>query len=89
MASELRELLARIEAEFVAAKQGLSGLASGVARHDFIQRKMGEIDKLHEQIEEAVGSQTALALVVNALGVAETKCELARLEERLQTEGYV
>ena len=36
MASELKELLDRIEAECIAAQQGLQGLASGVARHDFI-----------------------------------------------------
>jgi len=88
MASELKELLDRIEAECIAAQQGLQGLASGVARHDFITAKVRRVDDLYEQVEAQVGSETALVLVVNVMGIAETKCELVRLRQRLEKEGY-
>ena len=86
MASELKELLDRIEAECIAAQQGLQGLASGVARHDFITAKVRRVDDLYEQVEAQVGQETAIALVMNVMGIAETKCELAVLGLAMEGE---
>ena len=86
MASELKELLDRIEAEYMAVQQGFQGLASGVARHDFITARVQRVDKLYEQVEAQVGQETAIALVMNVMGIAETKCELAVLGLAMEGE---
>ncbi|MGH2478308.1 MAG: hypothetical protein ACRDHW_01430 [Ktedonobacteraceae bacterium] len=54
MASEMRQLLQRIEDEHLACRRGLTGLAS-VARHDFIQAKQERIDQCHSRLLELVG----------------------------------
>ena len=43
--SEVAQIRAQIQAEYEAAKQGLSGFASGTARHDFISTKTANIGK--------------------------------------------
>ncbi|HEU5383413.1 MAG TPA: hypothetical protein VFV38_49055 [Ktedonobacteraceae bacterium] len=79
MASDIRSLMDHIEATYLATRQGLNGLAI-VARHDFINKRMQEIDGYHEQLQELVGER-ALDLVVTALKIADTRYELQQERE--------
>ncbi len=63
--SEVARLLNRIQAEYDAALNGLSGLAA-TARHSFITARTENISKLHTQLEELVGDDS-MALVVACL----------------------
>jgi hypothetical protein len=65
--SEIAEIKQRIQAEYEAAQQGLSGLSSGTARHDFIQAKTEMIGQYHEQLVELVGPEQAIALIANTI----------------------
>lgn len=66
MASELRELLSRIDQEHKAMQQGLIGLAS-VARHEFARRKYAAIDQIFVEVVEMVGTDKACELVVDIM----------------------
>ena len=67
MQSEIAQLRALILAEYEAAKQGLSGLSSGSARHDFIQARTENIGKCHDQLIELVGPEQAIALIATTI----------------------
>lgn len=54
MASEVKQLLERIEAEQLSMRRGLTGLAS-VARHDFITARQNNIDQAHSRLLELCG----------------------------------
>ncbi len=64
--SEVARLLAQIREEYQAAQLGLSGLASGTAKHDFITTKLETMGKLQDQLETLVGD-AAIAMVVAQL----------------------
>lgn len=66
MASELQELLRRIEQEHQAMQRGLVGLAS-VARHEFTRRKYASIDREFVKVVELVGTDKACDLVVGIM----------------------
>jgi hypothetical protein len=65
--SEISQIRQQIQAEYDAAKQGLSGLASGNARHDFIQSKTETIGQYHEQLVKLVGPEEAIALIADTI----------------------
>ncbi len=65
-ASEVARLLAQIRAEYEAAERGLSGLAYGTSRHDFVTQKMNAVGKLHEELKAIVGDN-AMELIVQQL----------------------
>ncbi len=66
--SEVARLLQQISEEYEAATRGLSGLASGTARHDFITKKMENMGQNFEDLAEAVGSkQEAMAIFAQVL----------------------
>ena len=65
--SEVAQIRAQIRAEYEAAKQGLSGFASGTARHDFISTKTANIGKCHEQLVALLGPEQAIALIANTI----------------------
>ena len=67
MKSEVARLREQIQAEYQAAQQGLSGLASGTARHDFITARTEHIGALHEKLAEIVGADEAIALIANTI----------------------
>ena len=71
MVSEVAQLLQQIEQEHQSARWALTGLASGTARHDFINRRMENIGVIHEQLKEQVGPETALTLVADSLWARE------------------
>jgi len=60
--SEVARLLAQIDAEQQSARRGLSELAQGVARHDFITAKMEHIGELHSELHALVGD-VAIAMI--------------------------
>jgi len=64
--SDVARILAQISAEYGAAVQGVTGLSSGTARHDFISQKMENMGKLHTQLHELVGDR-AIAMVAEQL----------------------
>jgi hypothetical protein len=63
--SEVRRLLEQIDAEYAAAKRGLTGLAQGVSQHEFITKRMERVSELHSELSEIVGSrEEAMRLMV-------------------------
>jgi hypothetical protein len=65
--SEVAQIRQQIQSEYEAAKQGLSGLATGTARHDFIQAKTEAIGNYHDQLAELVGPEQAIAIIVDSI----------------------
>ncbi len=65
--SEVAQLLHAIEREYEAARAGLSGLASGTARHAFITGKMERIDGYHRVLAGLLGEQEAIKRVVETI----------------------
>lgn len=84
MASDIRALVESIEASYMAAKRGLVGTAM-VARHDFIQKKIEEIDNYFAELQHHMGEIPAAQLIISTLELAETKYELE--QERLVLAG--
>jgi hypothetical protein len=64
--SEVAILLSKITAEYEAAQRGLTGLAYGIAQHEFISARMETMGQLHSELQTIVGD-SAMALVVDAL----------------------
>ena len=64
--SEVTRLLSEITAEYEAAQRGLTGLAHGIAQHQFISARMETMGQLHSELKRIVGD-TAMALIVDAL----------------------
>ena len=64
--SEVTRILAQISAEYEAAQRGLSGLAYGTSKHEFITARMEHVGQLHNQLQSIVGD-AAIKLVVDAL----------------------
>ncbi len=73
--SEVARLLAQINSEYEAARQGLSGLAQGISQHRFITKRMEQIAELHSQLRELVGDEAMLLITQ----------ELDQLTEEQQT----
>jgi hypothetical protein len=65
--SEITRLLHQIAQEYQASKQGLEGLTSGSARHDFMSKKAENIGKCHEELVKIVGPEQAIAIVANTI----------------------
>lgn len=62
--SEVQRLLAEIDTQYQAAWNGLSGLAQGVARHDFINARLENMENARQALEDIVGENEAARLVV-------------------------
>jgi hypothetical protein len=65
--SEVTRLLNGIREEYEAATRGLSGLAQGNARHSFITARMENMGKLQTKLNNLVGDDSAIVLVVQAI----------------------
>ena len=61
--SEVAQLMSRITQEYDAAQNALTGLASGVARHDFINARIENMSSLHEQLATVIGAEAAITFV--------------------------
>jgi hypothetical protein len=70
--SEIAQLRIQIQLEYEAAQRGLSGPASGIARHDFISQKMERLDGLHTQLVELVGEEEAIAIIAESIWTPAT-----------------
>jgi hypothetical protein len=57
--SEIAQLRERITEEYEAMKQGLTGLAWGNAKHNFIDVRMKRVDHYREQLVNYVGERDA------------------------------
>ncbi|TMC22992.1 MAG: hypothetical protein E6J34_04320 [Chloroflexi bacterium] len=68
--SEVALLLARIEAEYQGATNGLNGLSSGSAKHEVITSKMERVAGYSEQLKTLVGEDQAIRLTVEAMNRA-------------------
>ncbi len=62
--SAVAQLLQQIDQEYQAAQQALTGLASGIARHDFINAREERIAMLHQELASLVGKYEATRMVV-------------------------
>ena len=65
--SEIAEIRQQIQAEYEAAQQGLSGLASGTTRHAYIQARTENIGKCHEKLVKLVGADQAISIIANTI----------------------
>lgn len=57
--SEVARLREQIETQLVAMQRGISGLASGTARHAFIQARMERIGSCQEKLAARLGEDGA------------------------------
>ena len=69
--SEVAQLRQQIELQLEALQRGMYGLATGTARHAFIQARMERIgacqDRLVEQVGEAVANQIVCNLYAEVM----------------------
>ncbi len=65
--SEVAQLMERIANEYQAAQWGLSGLAYGVAKHEFITARMEHMEEGRQALAASVGDEQAIALVAETL----------------------
>jgi len=75
--SEVARLLREIDEAYQAAERGLTGLASGTARHDFINAKEEHIALCHKELTTLIGSEKAAALVAGVYFEGEQGHEIA------------
>ena len=61
--SEVARLRKQYEEEYLAAQRGLSGLAVGSSRHQFITKKMEQMERCHTQLAKLVGGREATRMV--------------------------
>ena len=64
--SEIARILQQVREEYDAAIRGLTGLASGMARHAFITARMEHMGRLHEELKKIV-EEPAMALIADQL----------------------
>ena len=69
--SEVARILAQIAQEYEAGHNGLSGLAQGTARHNFITARMENMAKLQNELEKLVGDREAIGLVAQRLDLVD------------------
>jgi hypothetical protein len=70
--SEVANLLAQIESEYLAAMRGMSGFAA-TARHAVITARMERMGKLHEHLQTIVGEDATRLVVERLNGITEEK----------------
>ncbi|GAC1356961.1 MAG: hypothetical protein NVSMB38_38940 [Ktedonobacteraceae bacterium] len=64
--SEVARLLSQISSEYEAAQRGMSGLAYGNAKHEFITVRMENMGQIHNQLHALVGD-AAIAMIAEQL----------------------
>lgn len=63
--SEVARIREEIELQLEAMQRGMSGFASGAARHSFIRARMDRIGEYHHKLASGIGEQSADQLVSN------------------------
>jgi len=61
--SEVARLRKQYEEEYLAAQRGLSGFSVGTTRHQFITKKMEQMEHCHTQLAKLVGEREATRMV--------------------------
>ena len=61
--SDVALLRQRIEQEIEAMQRGVSGLALGVARHQFILARMERVGEVQDQLAAHIGAHAAMLFV--------------------------
>ncbi len=85
--SEVARLLREIDEAYQAAQWAFSGLACGVARHDFINAKEERIAICHQELTTLIGRDQATALVSGVYFQGEKGSEIASAGEQVR-EGH-
>src|SRR5712692_7176007 len=84
--SEVAQLLQRLADEYQAAQWGLTGLAYGMSKHQFITAKMENMGKAVEALTEVVGSPEEagkmVAQTLKDLPDTPTRCTLVGFLQR-------
>jgi hypothetical protein len=57
--SDVQKLRERIEDEYTSMRLGLSGLAAGVAKHQFIEARMHQVGTYEDQLATQIGEEQA------------------------------
>jgi hypothetical protein len=57
LSSEIAQIKQHIALEYLAAKNGLTGLAAGIPKHQFITQKMENMGKYQAELEAIVGQE--------------------------------
>ncbi len=65
--SEVARLMAQIDTEHAAYERGLTGLAQGKARHDFVNAYLRRVGEIEDQLAEQIGDTQAIALVASVV----------------------
>jgi hypothetical protein len=65
--SEIAQIKQRIADEYLAAKNGLTGLAAGVSTHQFITQKMETMGKYQAELAIRVGQEQAAQIMNEVL----------------------
>ena len=73
--SEIAELRERLANEYMAAKWGLTGLAYGIPKHEFITARMERMGESQKELEAYVGKEQAISLVAETLVTLPEKPE--------------
>jgi hypothetical protein len=55
--SEVRKLLETIDLEHQAAQRALYGFMQGTAQHDFITKRLENIDRMRERMIDIIGNE--------------------------------
>ncbi len=61
--SEVARLRSQIETELEAMQRGLTGVAIGAARHDFIRRRLDRVGLYQGKLAQQVGEDRATQIV--------------------------
>ena len=65
--SEVARLRKQYAEEYEAAQRGLSGFATNTSRHQFITKKMENMERCQTQLATLVGEQEAARIVSDAV----------------------
>lgn len=65
--SEIARLRRQLDLEAEAAWNALHGLATGAAKHLFINTRMERLGAYHQQLKELVGEEEAIKAVAQAM----------------------
>lgn len=79
--SEIARLLQEIDEAYQAAQWALTGLAYGMARHDFINTKEERIAICHQKLTTLIGPEEATALVAGVYFQGEKTSEISSPKE--------
>jgi hypothetical protein len=81
--SEIALLREQIAQEHAASVWAMSGFASGMARHDFINARFRRMDSYHQRLSQLVGEEEAIAFVCQVFDTTPTTNALHQIMDAL------